>query len=417
MKVLWFTNTSSLFDDSHPTNGGGWIASLEKEMREVPDIQLAIGFFHTSNEGKVTKNGVIYYPIPQKSRRSNPIRSVIKKWRGDIGNDQLDKLQSIIADFKPDLIHVFGTEGLFSSIQKHTNIPVVIHLQGLMNPIAKAFFAPGFSAKQVLLDPHFFKQNLLGNSLFFQYKRVRNQAIREAGNLKMARFVMGRTAWDKSVTQSFNPSVTYFHVDEILRDVFMRDSLNATRETSDQLVITSTISGTSYKGIDVILRTASLLTKEGLNFKWNLVGIESDHSIYKLFQRKTGVSGNTVNVHCLGVKTAEELVVLLRDTDLFVHPSYIDNSPNSVCEAQLLALPVIACNTGGLSTLIDDEVSGILVPAGDFQTLARRISDFRNNPNKYHEIGKRAREIALERHQPELIKQAVADAYHKITKL
>ena len=70
----------------------------------------------------------------------------------------------------------------------------------------------------------------------------------------------------------------------------------------------------------------------------------------------------------------------------FFHPSYIENSPNSVCEAQILGLPVIACNVGGLSTIISHNHSGILIPSNDYsgasyikeicmnEALAKRIS-------------------------------------------
>ena len=48
----------------------------------------------------------------------------------------------VICDFNPDIIHVFGTEEVFSLIQNHTNIPVVIQIQGLMNPCFNNYFSP-----------------------------------------------------------------------------------------------------------------------------------------------------------------------------------------------------------------------------------------------------------------------------------
>lgn len=411
MKVLWFTNTSSGYDNSHPTFGGGWIASLEKMVKEVPEIDLGIGFFHASDSQKTSKNNVTYYPILQRQARKNPIRTVWNKWRGDIGNAHMDQLQLIIADFQPDLIHVFGTEGLFSSIQQYTTIPVVIHLQGLMNPIANAFFAPGFSAKEILFDRHFWKQNLLGNSLYFQFKRVQNQAKREQENLRMARYVMGRTAWDKQVSTYYQPDVHYFHADEVLREAFRKP---VERTTQEQFILTSTISGTSYKGIDVILKTAELLTNQAVNFQWRLVGITENNPVYQFFQRKTGIEGKRVQVTCLGAKSPEELADILSSTSVFIHPSYIDNSPNSVCEAQLMGLPVIACDTGGVGSLIEHNVSGFLVPTNGIYEVYHHLIRLQQTQGLAQTIGEQAQTIARKRHDEMNIKKSVIEAYEYI---
>ena len=46
MKVLWFSVTPSLFKAySNSHNGGGWIASLERIVRQVSEIELGIVFY------------------------------------------------------------------------------------------------------------------------------------------------------------------------------------------------------------------------------------------------------------------------------------------------------------------------------------------------------------------------------------
>ncbi len=45
MKVLWFSVTPSLYKSySNPHNGGGWISSLEAEVRKCKYINLSIAF-------------------------------------------------------------------------------------------------------------------------------------------------------------------------------------------------------------------------------------------------------------------------------------------------------------------------------------------------------------------------------------
>ena len=57
-------------------------------------------------------------------------------------------------------------------------------------------------------------------------------------------------------------------------------------------------------------------------------------------------------------------------SDLYVSASHIENSPNSVAEAQLIGMPCIATGVGGTATYIEHNISGIIVPPGDPYALA-----------------------------------------------
>lgn len=66
----------------------------------------------------------------------------------------------------------------------------------------------------------------------------------------------------------------------------------------------------------------------------------------------------------------------LRDAALFVLPSDYEGMPNALMEAMVLGLPVIAtdCPCGGPAALIEDGVSGLLVPVGDEDRLAEAMA-------------------------------------------
>ena len=128
MKILWFTNTPSLYQqNSHLYNGRGWIESLENLIKKRGDIELAISFFHDNDNEKIKKDGTLYYPVKKLSAKNNLIQHVYKNYFGKMENQKKFLLifGKIIEDFKPDLIHVFGTEGLFASVQGLTTVPVI----------------------------------------------------------------------------------------------------------------------------------------------------------------------------------------------------------------------------------------------------------------------------------------------------
>src|SRR5690606_8912712 len=101
--------------------------------------------------------------------------------------------------------------------------------------------------------------------------------------------------------------------------------------------ILSTLSPTTYKGIDVALKTAQQLTNLcNVQFEWKIVGMDASTKLLKLFENKENISHKKVNITLLGKLNALQLINEMKEADVFVHPSYIDNSPNSVCEAQLM---------------------------------------------------------------------------------
>ena len=63
MKILWFTNTSSLYNKDSNIYGGGWIGSLESLINRTKDLNLAISFFHKTDHKKLINKNTTYYPI------------------------------------------------------------------------------------------------------------------------------------------------------------------------------------------------------------------------------------------------------------------------------------------------------------------------------------------------------------------
>ena len=64
---------------------------------------------------------------------------------------------------------------------------------------------------------------------------------------------------------------------------------------------------------------------------------------------------------------------ILRGLDCFVLPSRGEGISNTILEAMACGLPVIATRVGGNSELVDDGVTGVLVPAGEIDAMAQAI--------------------------------------------
>ena len=73
----------------------------------------------------------------------------------------------------------------------------------------------------------------------------------------------------------------------------------------------------------------------------------------------------------LGKLEAPEMKQRFLKSSVFVCPSVLENSPNTVGEAMLLGVPLIASEAGGIPDMVTDGRDGLLFPAGDEKKLAR----------------------------------------------
>lgn len=82
---------------------------------------------------------------------------------------------------------------------------------------------------------------------------------------------------------------------------------------------------------------------------------------------------------------------MMRGFDIFALPSLAEGISNTVLEAMACGLPVVATAVGGNPELIEDGVSGALVPASDAQALADALAFYAGAPELRREQGRAGR--------------------------
>ena len=90
-------------------------------------------------------------------------------------------------------------------------------------------------------------------------------------------------------------------------------------------------------------------------------------------QRLVEAMGLVQSVHFSGRLGPQEMADLYRRSTLSINPSRIDNMPNSVLESLASGVPVVSSNVGGVPYLLQDGVTGLLVPAQDPDAMARAV--------------------------------------------
>ena len=88
---------------------------------------------------------------------------------------------------------------------------------------------------------------------------------------------------------------------------------------------------------------------------------------------------------------------ILRGLDCFVLPSLAEGVSNTILEAMASGIPIVATRVGGNPELIDDGVTGRLVPPADAETMATAILGYFDDPTIGRRHGRAARQVAVQR--------------------
>jgi glycosyltransferase involved in cell wall biosynthesis len=389
-----------------------WANVLLENLEKRSDITLALGFPINSIDFQMRKeNGIMLYGLP------NPVeKNFFKKMGQRISrspeNASINDYVSLaIDDFKPDVIQIFGSENPFGLIIEKQKIPVIIHIQGYLNVWQGKWFTSISKSDQLRYAGLKDLALMVGSfNEFFDFKK---RAAREEIILRNCRYFMGRTPFDKRIASLLSKDSEYFHCEEFIRPVFFEKQWNIPTGTDVNCI--SILKGTSYKGIDLLVETAIILKRfTNLTFTLKICGVSEGEEIVQIIRKKYSINFKSLNIRFLGRLASDDLVEQLCNSTFYIHPSFIENSPNSVCEAMALGMPVISTNVGGVGSMISDGVDGILVQEGEPYSMAAAIYDLINNYEYAKLLGENARKRSTLRHDPDQIVKQLLGIYETI---
>jgi glycosyltransferase involved in cell wall biosynthesis len=418
MKVLWFTNISCSAANKIGQNevSGGWLTSLETELTLRDDIFLSICFYTYSEFEPFTINKTTFYPIFRNDASSRIKRLLGRLYDQDMNDsEEVYQLLGVIEKVNPDIIHIHGTEENFGLISQYTKIPILISLQGILAPCSEKLFS-GIPISAAIRYEKFSSKILL-NTAHTKVQNMKRWAFREEKILEHAKYVMGRTDWDRRISRILAPNSMYFTVNEVLRDAFYKCTWQHT--TFDKKILIVTTSGTDFhKGFETIVKTATLLSSiQDFDFEWIVIGVDKRSEIVSIVCKWLKADLEKINITLLGQKKETDVLQILSNASIYCQVSHIENSSNSLCEAMLVGKPIVATFAGGTSSLLENMKEGLLVQEGDFYSIAGAIKEFVTNHVLANECAKNARLKAIKRHDKKKIVNDLVTVYNRILNL
>lgn len=146
------------------------------------------------------------------------------------------------------------------------------------------------------------------------------------------------------------------------------------------------------KGVYELLDACCLLRKRGAIFKCIFIGAWKD-ICEKDFRQKCNDYELNEFVYALGPKYGDEKIEFLRESDIFVFPTYYHNEcfPLVLLEAMSYGKACISTNIAGIPTIIDNKKTGVLVKPNDSIELANTIEILLKDSELRKKMGKEGR--------------------------
>lgn len=379
MKVLWITNIvfpeaqSKFLSNSELKSSGGWMLGAAENLVNGYNIELYVASVSplVNELQRIEGEEIVYYIIPYGKGNLKPNPTYQEYW-----------LQ-IRSTINPDIVHIHGTEFShgYEYLRACGNEKVLISIQGMKSSISY-YYHYGISKWEILRNITL--RDILKGSMLKDKRDLKASSEYEVAMFKMAKYIIGRTSWDRAKTWAINPNAHYYSCNETLRAEFYDGSMwDYDRCTKHTIFLSQ--AGYPIKGLHHVLKAMPLILRHYPDTTIRIAGKDITRcNTFKDFVHYNGYGRYIKNLICtlkledrvkfVGNLNAEEMKREYLNSNLFLCSSSIENSPNSLGEAQILGVPCVASYVGGVPDMMDG-AEAYLYRFEEVEMLALKICD------------------------------------------
>ena len=388
---------------------GSWVMALQQALEEQPVRLILCAYSPAVSETQRREiGGAVYLALPAAGGK--------------------EALQAALAAEQPDLLQIFGTENDHAvwALESFAPQKTLLYIQGLAGPCGEHMangLPPRFLRRQRM------KERLAARTGGATVRQLR-EGLLEKGEAEkkvfaLARNVLGRTEWDKAFTASVNPQARYYKLNEILRPPFysggwQRDPLRRPRIFVSQGNI-------PLKGLHRVIEALPAIAARYPDVQVDVAGwppprkgallqpvmnwLAEYPGYLDQLARRLGVADR---IRYTGVLNAEAWKTCFLQSSVFLLPSSLENSPNSLGEAILLGMPCAAANVGGVPSMMEDKKEGLLFDPARPDQMPQAVLALLDDPAGAEAMGKAARARAMADHDPKAIAAAQMALYNQL---
>jgi colanic acid/amylovoran biosynthesis glycosyltransferase len=165
------------------------------------------------------------------------------------------------------------------------------------------------------------------------------------------------------------------------------------------------------KGIDIALLALSKLKEKNYDFNYTIIGEGLEYEKLVFMTHNLGVEKN---VNFVPFIPSQEVVNYLKESHIFLLPSYSEGLSNSALEAMSTGIPIVSSKAGGMEEAISHKKNGFLFNIGDIEELSNILEEIFNNEFDLEKIRNNAYKTVKERFSIELQNEKFNRFYEKI---
>jgi glycosyltransferase involved in cell wall biosynthesis len=373
MRVLWFVNVPippigvALPSPGDYVGSGWWISWLAAALRRRAEIDLHIAWGHEGRYHNVARIDshctVEVFPLWRASVAPTP--GSVTPGLGGMFSLLTKRFptgaHAVVERVKPDLIHIHGTEGPCASLLERVAIPSLVSIQGSPGDWAVRYWGGADWAAKIR-NPRNWKN----------YLQFVLAGQRETRMLKHVKAIHGGTSWDRRFARRTAPQASFHHAVAAVGPDFFRVRHLVGAGSDREKVVMTAFSPQPYKGAELVINAVASLRRSGHRVRLVLAGSCPPKGWGREILRAAHSAGPGA-VEITGYLQPRALSERLAAADVYVLPSYIENAPNTLLEAMCVGVPCVAARVGGVASMLQDGVEGLIFRRGNLRDLTAKL--------------------------------------------